>query len=260
MKQTLSLLVYFCLGHHFLLAQGKSDSWIIDHHGAIIRGDLAHKQIALVFTGDEFSDGAEAIRNTLKESNVQASFFLTGHFYTNPGNKKIIHDLINDGHYMGAHSDKHLLYADWANRDSLLVTFEEFRYDLHNNYKHMAHFGIRQGDALFFIPPYEWYNREIAEWTTRMGLHLVNFSPGTLSPSDYTHPAMGERYKASDEIYESIMQHEANDIHGLKGFILLMHIGTDPRRTDKFYHRLGQLINDLDHRGYSFVEINELLD
>jgi len=29
----------------------------VDDHGAIIRGDLSKKQIALVFTGDEFADG-----------------------------------------------------------------------------------------------------------------------------------------------------------------------------------------------------------
>ncbi|HEY5406039.1 MAG TPA: hypothetical protein VIJ92_03090 [Ginsengibacter sp.] len=45
----------------------------------------------------------------------------------------------------------------------------------------------------------------------------------------------------------------------LNGFILLVHIGTDPRRTDKFYNQLPQLINELKKRGYEFVKINELL-
>ena len=35
-------------------------------HGAIIRGDTAKKNIALVFTGHEFADGGDFIVNTLK--------------------------------------------------------------------------------------------------------------------------------------------------------------------------------------------------
>ena len=260
MKQASLSLFFLWLTPFFGIAQGKSDLWIMDHYGAVVRGDLAHKEIALVFTGDAFAEGGEIIRTTLKKNHVQVSFFLTGNFYRDPGNKSLIEALITDGHYMGAHSDKHLLYADWQNRDSLLVSEEDFRHDLHNNYKHMAHFGIRKADALYFIPPYEWYNRKIAEWTSDMGLHLISFSPGTLSHADYTYPEMGERYKSSEEIYKSIMHHEATDVHGLKGFILLFHIGTDPRRADKFYNQLERLILELDRRGYSFVEINELLN
>ena len=47
-----------------------------------------------------------------------------------------------------------------------------------------------------------------------------------------------EGYRSSDEIFDSIMNYEAKNPNGLNGFILLMHIGTDPRRTDKFYNRL----------------------
>ena len=39
---------------------------------------------------------------------------------------------------------------------------------------------------------------------------------------------------------------------GLNGFILLMHIGTDPKRTDKFYRKLPGLINYLRSKGYQF--------
>ena len=36
-------------------------------------------------------------------------------------------------HYLGPHSDEHLLYNDWNNRDSLLVTHEQFIADMQNN-------------------------------------------------------------------------------------------------------------------------------
>lgn len=212
----------------------------------------------MVFTGDEFADGGEQIREVLNERQVPAGFFLTGNFYSNPSFKGLVHGLLKDGHYLGAHSDKHLLYADWTKRDSLLVTESEFKKDLRTNYVRMKRFGIEKEDAEYFLPPYEWYNKQIAEWTSEMKLRLINFSPGTLSTADYTYPEMGTRYRSSDVIYRSIMDYEEKAPAGLNGFILLVHIGTDARRTDKFYSRLGELLTELEGRGYAFRRIDEL--
>jgi peptidoglycan/xylan/chitin deacetylase (PgdA/CDA1 family) len=195
----------------------------------------------------------------LHKQKAKAAFFLTGNFYANRDFDSLIKGLKKDGHYLGAHSDKHLLYADWTKRDSLLVTREEFIQDLEANYKRMAGFGIQKQDAPYFLPPYEWYNSIIALWTKELGLQLINFSPGTRSTADYTYPEMGNRYVPSDAIYQSIVQKEATHAHGLNGFILLIHIGTDPRRTDKFYHRLDTLLTELKAKGYRFVRIDSLL-
>ncbi|SMO49324.1 hypothetical protein SAMN06265350_102425 [Solitalea koreensis] len=165
-----------------------------------------------------------------------------------------------EGHYLGAHSDQHLLYCDWTKRDSLLVTHEQFTTDLKANYKRMAQLGITKTDAPYFLPPYEWYNTKIAEWTKELGLQLVNFSPGTRSTADYTWPEMGLRYRSSDEIYRSIIDYETKNPQGLNGYILLLHIGTDPRRTDKFHLQLDKLLKELKSRGYTFFKINELLN
>lgn len=70
---------------------------------------------------------------------------------------------------------------------------------------------------------------------------------------------MGDRYCSSDEVYNSIINYEANDPVGLNGFILLVHIGTDPKRTDKFYNRLDGLLTGLKGKGYHFLKVNDLL-
>ena len=233
--------------------------FIVDAHGAIIRGDVSKKEISLVLTGDEFADGGTTILEVLRKHGVSASFFLTGNFYLNDAFRELIIDLREDGHYLGAHSDQHLLYADWSKRDSLLVTEEEFKLDLLANYERMGEFGIKTSDAPYFIPPYEWHNSVIAEWTMQLGLKLINFTPGTRSHADYTFPEMGDRYLSSESIYHSIMEYERKDPNGLNGFILLIHIGTDPRRTDKFYNKLDQLMADLKGKNYRFVKITDLL-
>jgi len=224
-------------------------------HGGIIRTDSTKKVISLVFTGHEFADGYETIRFVLNHYDTKASFFFTGDFYRNPDFQKVIRSLKKDGHYLGAHSDKHLLYCSWENREQLLVSKDSFLLDLSNNYKAMKKFGIRKKDAPYFMPPYEWYNSKVSRWTQENGLTLVNFSPGTYSNADYTYPEMGEQYLDSKTIMERILAYEREN--RLKGFILLMHIGTDPRRKDKLYHHLDELLAKMQLLGYDFQPLWE---
>ena len=231
------------------------------HHllyGAIVRGDTSLQKLALVFTGDEYAGGGTHISSTLAAQNVKASFFFTGKFYRNPDFGTLIQTLLKNGHYLGAHSDQHLLYCDWENRDSLLVTQKQFQKDLEDNYFTMSTFGISREDAPYFLPPYEWYNDSISKWTSQMDLQLLNLSYGTLSHADYTVP--GTRgYRSSQEIYQTILNYEVSDPSGLNGFILLVHIGTVSERTDKFYFYLENLLKELKSRGYRFERIDELL-
>lgn len=228
-------------------------------HGGIIRGDSARKQLALVFTGDEYADGGAAIRTALRQQHITASFFFTGKFYRDASRQALIKQLKTDGHYLGPHGDQHLLYCDWKNRDSLLVTKTQFLNDLAANYKSIEAAGIAQKNASWFLPAYEWYNDSIATWAMAAGARVVNFTPGTRSNADYTYPEMGKQYRSSEEIYNSIIQYENSHAGGLNGFLLLVHIGTDPRRTDKFYNKLPALIVFLKNKGYHFSSLNTLL-
>lgn len=214
--------------------------------------------MALVFTGDEFADGGQFISRTLRSQKIKASFFFTGNFYRNPSFHNLVATLKKDGHYLGAHSDKHLLYNDWSKRDSLLVTKDSLLKDLSANYTEMQKFGIYKTGALYFMPPFEWYNDSISSWIRSKGMQVINFTPGTLSNADYTTPGM-KNYRSSDTIMKSIQLYEQNQPAGLNGFILLIHIGTDDKRTDKFYKRLPELLYYLQNKGYHPVTIETLL-
>lgn len=226
-------------------------------HGAVTRMNSAKKEIYLVFTGHEFADGGTIIRRTLKKLNVKGSFFFTGDFYRKQEFKKLIAQLKKDGHYLGAHSDKHLLYASWENRDSLLVTREQFLSDIKANFAAMKAFGVEHSSARWFLPPFEWYNQSISEWCRQVGLTPVSFTPGTSSNADYTTPGM-KNYLTSDSIYQRILRHESKEKNRLNGFLLLLHIGTTPQRTDKFYTKLDMVIRELKRRGYDFRSLRDV--
>lgn len=223
--------------------------------GAIVRMDTTKKDIYLCFTAHEFADGFDLITKTLESHNIKASFFFTGDFCRLPGYDKIISKLKGDGHYIGPHSDKHLLYCPWENRDSLLVTKKEFITDLENNYKALAKAGISKNDAGVFLPPYEWYNDSIASWTKQLGLKFVNNSSGTIVNQDWTFPE-GKPYYSSDSLMKNFLSYENEK--GLNGYILLIHPGTDPRRTDKFYLRLESILKYLENKNYSFHSFSEI--
>jgi peptidoglycan/xylan/chitin deacetylase (PgdA/CDA1 family) len=87
---------------------------------------------------------------------------------------------------------------------------------------------------------------------------LFNHTPGTLSAADYTTPTMSN-YRTSDQIWNSIIDLEEHSGAGLNGLILLIHIGTDPERTDKFYYRLEPLLLYLRESGYRLIRIDSLL-
>jgi len=227
--------------------------------GGIVRGDTTTKALSIVFTGDDYADGGAHIIKVLDENDVKASFFFTGNFYRNPQFKSLIQKIKSKGHYLGAHSDQHLLYCSWEKRDSLLVSKSQFMSDLKANFREMERFGISRQDAHYFLPPYEWYNDSISAWTEEAGFHLVNFTYGTRTNADYTTPEMNS-YRSSDEIWKSIVEYEEKSTIGLNGFIMLIHIGTSPERTDKLYHRLDELIGWLKEKGYQLKRIDDLLE
>ena len=257
MKTLLAILAFLAFLAAEAPAQSGSSGACTMVHGGIIRSDPSKNIIHLVFTGHEFADGGETIRSVLAKHSVKASFFFTGDFYRNERFAGLIASLKHDGHYLGAHSDKHLLYCAWEKRDSLLVTKRKFQKDLLDNYRAMVRFRILHSDAKFFMPPFEWYNDSISTWTQQLGFRLVNFTPGTYSNADWTHPELGRQYLSSDTIFARILRYEAGTGNGLNGFFLLTHIGTDPRRQDKFYLRLDSLIASLENKGYRFALLNE---
>lgn len=220
--------------------------------GGIIRTDPSVRHIDFVFTAADKADGADRIISTLRKYNIKGGFFFTGEFFELYPD--VVRRLVAEGHYVGSHSYGHLLYAPWGKRDSLLVTRQEFEEDMFKSYKVLWEFGIT--DAPYFIPPYEHYNATISSWARQLGLQVINYTPGTLTNGDYTTPGMS-RYFSSKEILGKIREYERTDPDGLNGHIMLIHFGTDPSRTDKFYDKLPGLIRELRRKGYSFTPLKD---
>ena len=221
--------------------------------GGIVRTDTLKKSISLVFTAHDRLDGANAVIKTLEKHGINANFFFTGEVFEHHGD--LVKRLLKRGDYIGSHSYGHLHYVDYRNLDTVLLSKNEFVEDLRRCYEVMAKCGITQESARYFMPPFEEYNATIASWAKSLGLQVVNFTPGTGSNADYTTPDM-PNYRSSRAIYDKIMNEEKSK--GLNGHILLIHLGTDAARTDKFYDDyLEKMIKTLLKKGYVFTLLLE---
>ncbi|MBP7346104.1 MAG: glycoside hydrolase family 9 protein [Sediminibacterium sp.] len=232
----------------------------IKQMGAIIKSvNPTEPSVSLIFTGDEYGEGLPIIQEILAKEKVKAGFFFTGRFYANKKFTKTIKTLEKEQHYLGAHSNDHLLYNDWTNRNKLLVSYDSFSTDLDKNFAAMENLGINTQQRKLFIPPFEWWNDSVASWCNWKGLELFSFTPGTYTNADYTWPEMGSSYK-TNAILMNQLKTLASTPGKLNGNILLLHVGTDPRRKEKLYNELPAIIQLLRKNGYRIKRIDELIN
>jgi peptidoglycan/xylan/chitin deacetylase (PgdA/CDA1 family) len=215
--------------------------------------------MALVFTGGDFGEGTAHVLDALAAERVPASIFVTGDYLRKPEHLPHLRRAIAENHYVGPHSDAHPLYAPWEDRQQNLVTEAFFKADLLKNVADLRALGaLRDGSRpVYFIPPYEWYNATHARWAKDAGALLFNFTPGSGSNRDWA-PEGHRSFVPSRQIIDDILAYERKDPHGLNGFLLLLHVGSE--RKDKTFLLLGELLRELKQRGYAFKRVDQLLD
>ncbi|MDR0540656.1 MAG: polysaccharide deacetylase family protein [Dysgonamonadaceae bacterium] len=230
-----------------LLSSSEKDS-----QGAIVRINTGRKVIHLIFSADEAFEGAQPILKTLDNHQIKASFFLTGNCLRKKEFKSVIRKIIRKGHYVGGHSDNHLLYASWDDRQQSLVTPDSLIADFRQNMAELEKYGIDLSKVSYFLPPYEYYNKENVRLIESLGQTVINYTPGLRTAADYTTPDM-PNYKSAQELIDQLYAYEAEN--GLNGSIILIHPGTQDIRTDKLYLRLNEIIRYLTAKGYAFERL-----
>lgn len=248
------------LTYYFAAKENEGDKlesdmkFVKDDDGAIIRINPDKKVIYLVFTADSMFNGGEKILKTLSKAKIKGSFFFTGNALRLPEHKSIINKIIEDGHYVGGHSDGHLLYAPWGKgKDSTLFTVSEIMEDISKNMAELKRFGLNPDKCRWFLPPYEHYNKFVVDVLTNMGLKVVNYTPGIATPADYTVPSM-PNYQPTQKLIDKLYAFEKRE--SMNGALLLIHPGVLDERTDKLFNRLGEIIEYFKSKGYSFQSLN----
>ncbi len=167
----------------------------------------------------------------------------------------VVKRLLDEGHFVGSHSYGHLLYMPWEDRDSLLVTHEEFENDMIKATRPSARqVSNTKTPSIFLLT-----NTITRKYLPGQRIWVLGFfhqlSPGTVSNADYTTPDMGQNTGAANSSTTRLWRWKKR---GLNGHLMLIHFGTDDRRTDKFYNGyLDKMIKTLKRKGYTFVPVRE---
>ena len=238
--------------------EGKLQKSILDFEadtqGAMVKINPGRKAVHLIFSADTVFEGGDFILQTLNKNNVKASFFLTGNCLREKTLEPLINQIIKQGHYIGGHSDNHLLYAPWDNRRQSLVSADSLINDFRKNISELEKYGINTSQLTYFLPPYEYYNKDHVRLIRSLGQILINYTPGISTAADYTTPDMSN-YKSSQELIDQLFAFEEE--HSLEGSIILIHPGTHESRTDKLYLRLDEIIQRLKKKGYHLERFPE---
>lgn len=238
----------------------KEDVLVCDEYGVVQRVNPDEKVVYLVFTGHfseedngafENFDGIEPVLDILKEKGVKGSFFPTGNCFRQEKYASSIRRIIDEGHYLSAHSNRHLLLCPYDNRDLTLVSPDSLKADIAGMEAELVRFGLEKSQFDYMIPPYEWYNHETADGLRELGFSLCNPTEGLVTGEDWM-PADAENYQSAAQMVQNIWDFEKDE--GLNGAIILVHAMVYPGREpeDRTYTHLGEIIDGLRERGYGF--------
>ena len=269
MKKT--ILSVFVLAALMVVASCSKKKELVlesDQYGVAQKINPDEKSVYLVFTGHystdddgyfENFDGAAPVVEILAEHGVKGSFFPTGNCFRVEKYQQTLKDIIEQGHYLSAHSDKHLLLCSYEDRNVNLVTEDSLARDIQGMEAELEKLGLKKEQYLWMIPPYEYYNQFSADALRKLGYKLVNPTEGLVTGLDWMGPE-DPSYHSAQQLLDNIWNYEKE--HTLNGAVILVHAMNYPNRTDddRLYTHLGVIIEKLKEKGYGFKTFKDVIE
>ncbi|TFB13903.1 delta-lactam-biosynthetic de-N-acetylase [Filobacillus milosensis] len=203
---------------------------LIEKYNGIYMGDPNKKKVYLTFDNGYEQGYTGTILDILKEKQVPATFFLTGHYVDDA--PKLVKRMVEEGHIIGNHSNDHL--------DFTKASEEKIKQDLKTlDEKIMKH--TKQNSVTFFRPAKGIFNEKSLKITDELGYVNVFW---TVAFVDWFSDRKNGWKHAFNEVMEQVHP----------GAIILLHTVSQDN-ADALTH----LIDELRKRGYEFGSLDELL-
>lgn len=188
-----------------------------------------NKNIYLTFDCGYENGYTNKILDVLKENNVKACFFITGHYLES--STDIVKRMIDDGHVIGNHTYSHKDFTK-STADEILADVKKLENAFYDK------FNINM--SKFVRPPRGEYNEMSQKVLSDNGYTSVFWS---LAYVDWHK----DSYNGNHYSYNKVM----NKIHN--GAIILMHTVSKDNSVD-----LNDIIIDLSKEGFVFKTLNDL--
>lgn len=225
--------------YHFGFAKGSNGQLpsidqegfkeLLKRYGAVFTGDTAEKELYLTFDNGYENGYTARILDVLKEKQVPAIFFVTGHYVkTQP---ELLKRMAAEGHLIGNHS--------WSHPDMSQISEGQIRTELDKVKNEVAAL-TGQSEMRYLRAPRGIFNERSLAVSREMGYTNVFWS---VAYKDWdTNMQRGSQYA-----YQAVMA----QLH--PGAVILLHsVSKDNAEA------LGRIIDDARAKGYQFKSLDDM--
>jgi peptidoglycan-N-acetylmuramic acid deacetylase len=203
---------------------------ILNKHGAIFLGDTTKKELYLTFDNGYENGYTIKVLDILKDKNVPAAFFVTGHYAKDQ--PELLKRMVNEGHIIGNHSWSHPDMSQISN-NGLKAELEKLKNEVFNV--------TEQKEMSFMRPPRGIFSERMLGVCESLGYTNVFWS---IAYKDWDiNDQKGWKY-AFDNI--------KSQLH--PGAVILLH--TVSRDNSE---ALDKIIDDARNQGYEFKRLDQLI-
>jgi peptidoglycan-N-acetylmuramic acid deacetylase len=202
---------------------------IITKHGALFLGDTSQKELFLTFDNGYENGFTPRILDVLKEKQVPAVFFVTGHYVKDQ--PELLKRMVMEGHIIGNHS--------WSHPDMSQLSEGSIKTEL-DKVKEQVEVLTGQKEMKYLRPPRGIFNERVLAASKQFGYINVFWS---VAYKDWDVNAQrGSQYAYSEVIKQ---------LH--PGAIILLH-SVSKDNTEA----LGRIIDEARRQGYAFKSLDQL--
>lgn len=203
---------------------------LLERYGAVYRGSPEGKNLYLTFDNGYENGYTAKILDVLKEKNVPACFFVTGHYVKDQPD--LLRRMVREGHIVGNHS--------WSHPDFSALPDSRIREELEMVKRKVAEI-TGQRDMRYLRPPRGIFSERSLRVSQALGYTNVFWS---IAYKDWDTSAQ----RGARHAYDSVV----SQLH--PGAIILLHsVSRDNAEA------LAAIIDEARRRGYTFRSLDHLL-
>lgn len=206
---------------------GASNKTLLDKYNGICLGDANTKKVYLTFDCGYEAGYMPKILEVLKQNNVKACFFITGHYLNSKPD--LVKQMIDEGHIVGNHTVNHKSMPSIDNNtikkeimDLHTAVYEKFGYEM----KYMR-------------PPKGEFNEQNLDYINSLGYRAVLWS---LAYDDWEESKQGREDYGKSKVLENLHN----------GAVILLHSTSKDNSNI-----LNDVINEARGMGYEFASLDE---
>ena len=206
---------------------GNENKRIINRYNGICIGNSEKKYIYLTFDCGYEAGYTKKILEILKQNDVKATFFITGHYLNTASDT--VKKMIDEGHIVGNHTSDHICMPESSN--------EEIKNDVME--LHTAVYDKFGYEMKYIRPPKGEYSERSIEYTNTLGYTTVMWS---FAYDDWDENKQGREEYGKEKIMENLHN----------GEVMLLHSTSKDNSNI-----LDECIKKIKDMGYEFKTLDE---